>query len=72
MNDHSISVDQFRYDTSVVAKYLDTDTVRTSTNFYKNIFPYYIIFTKADASNSDEQVEKLTRELNIQYRACIE
>ena len=30
-----------------------------------------MIFTKADASSSDEQVEKLTRELYIHYRACI-
>ena len=30
-----------------------------------------MIFTKSDASTSDEQVEKLTREFNIHYRACI-
>ena len=30
-----------------------------------------MIFTKADASISDKQVEKLTREFNIHYRACI-
>ena len=30
-----------------------------------------MIFIKADTSTSDEQVEKLTREFNIQYRACI-
>ena len=30
-----------------------------------------MIFTKADASTSDEQVDKLTREFNIYYRACI-
>ena len=30
-----------------------------------------MISTKADASTIDEQVEKLTRELNIHYRACI-
>ena len=34
-------------------------------------FPYDMIFTKADASNSDEQVDKLTREVNIFYRYCI-
>ena len=27
--------------------------------------------TKADASTSDDQVEKLNREFNIHYRACI-
>ena len=30
-----------------------------------------MIFTKADKYTSDEQVEKLTWELNIHYRACI-
>ena len=30
-----------------------------------------MILTKYDASTSDEQVEKLTRELNINYRTCI-
>ena len=30
-----------------------------------------MIFTKEDESTSDEQVAKLTRELNINYRACI-
>ena len=33
--------------------------------------PSDIIFTKADASTSDDQVEKLTREFNIHCRACI-
>ena len=39
--------------------------------WYKTIFPSDIIFTKYDTSISDEQVEKLTREFNINYRACI-
>ena len=30
-----------------------------------------MIFTKEDVSNSDEQVEKLTREYNIHSKACI-
>ena len=30
-----------------------------------------MIFTKDDVSTSDEQVESLTREYNIHYRACI-
>ena len=33
MRDHSIFVDQARYATSIVAKYLDTATVKTSTKF---------------------------------------
>ena len=61
MNYHSISVYQARYATSIVAKYLDTVTVKTSTIFYKTTLPSDMIFTKYDASTSDEQVEKLTR-----------
>ena len=30
-----------------------------------------MIFTKEYVSTSDEQVDKLTREYNIHYRACI-
>ena len=71
MKDHSISVDQARYATSIVAKYLDIATVKVSTKFYKTTFPADMVFTKEDVSTSDEQVEKLTREYNIHYRACI-
>ena len=71
MKDHYISVDQARYATSIVAKYLDTATVKVSTKFHKTIFPADMIFTKEDVSTSDEQVEKLTREFNIHYRSCI-
>ena len=56
MKDHSISVDQARYDTSIVAKYLDTATDETSTNVYKTTLPSDMIFTKVDASTSDEKV----------------
>ena len=65
MKDNSISVDQARYSTYIVAKYLDTATFKASTKFYKTTLPYDMIFTKADASTSDEQVEKFTREFNI-------
>ena len=30
-----------------------------------------MIFTKEDVSTSDEQIEMLTREYNIHYRACM-
>ena len=30
-----------------------------------------MIFTKEDVSTSDKQVDKLSREFNIHYRACI-
>ena len=71
MKDHSIYVDQYRYDTSIVEKYLDTAIVKASTKFYKTTFPSHIIFTNDDTSNSDEQDEKLTRKFSIHYRAFI-
>ena len=61
LNYHSIYVYQARYATSIVAKYLDTDTVKVSKTFYKTTFPSDMIFTKEDLSTSDEKVEKLTR-----------
>ena len=67
MKDHSISVDQDRYATYIVAKYLDNDIFKTSTKFYKTTFPSDMIFTKDDTSTSDEKVEKLTREFNNNY-----
>ena len=60
-----------QYDTSIVAKYLDTATVKVSTKFYKTTLPADMIFTKEHVSTSDEQVDKLTKKYNIHYRACI-
>ena len=71
MNDHSVSVDKDVYATSIVDKYLDTLTVKTGTKFYKTTLPSDMIFSKDDVSTSDEKVEKLYREFNIYYRACI-
>ena len=71
MKAHSIPVDQARYATSVVAKYLDNATVKAITKFYNTTLPSDMIFTKDDTSTSDEQVENLTREFNIHYRAYI-
>ena len=39
LKDHFISVDQARYAISIVAKYLDTSTVKVSNKFYKTILP---------------------------------
>ena len=69
MKDHSIFVDQAICAISIVAKYLDTATVKLSTKSYKTTFPADIIFTKEDVYTSDEQVEKLTREYKIHYIA---
>ena len=57
MKDHFIYVYQARYATSIVGKYLDIATVKTSKKFYKTNFPSDMIITKADAYTSDEQVE---------------
>ena len=64
-------MDQARYATSIFAKYMDTATVKVSNKFYKETLPSDMIFTKEDVSTSDEQVERLTREYNINYRSCI-
>ena len=53
MKEHSISVYQARYATSIVEKYLDNFTVKTSKCFYRTTFTSDMIFTKADASTSD-------------------
>ena len=58
---HYIYVDQARYATSIVAKNLDTSTVKASKKFYNTTFPYDMILTKDDAYTSDDKVEKLTR-----------
>ena len=71
LKDHSISVDQARYATSIVAKYFDTATVKVSKKFYKTTLPADMIYIKEDVSTSDEKVDKLTSEYNIHYRACI-
>ena len=39
LKDHSISADQARYATSIVAKYLDTATVKANKKFYKKTLP---------------------------------
>ena len=71
MKDNSISVDQAGYATSIVAKYLDDSIVKASTKFSNATLPYDMIFTKYDTSISDGQVENLTREFRIHYRAFI-
>ena len=71
LRDHSISVDQARYATSIVEKYLYTDTVKVSKTFHRTTLPDDMVFTKEDVSTSDEQVEKMISEYDIHYRACI-
>ena len=66
-----ISVDQDRYYTSGVDKYLETATVKTTKKFCNTKIPSDVIFTKDNVSTSDEQFDKLTRESNICYIYCI-
>ena len=61
MKDHFVSVDQARYATSIVAKYLDAATFKVSPKFYKTTLPSDMIFTKYYVSTSDEKFEKLTK-----------
>ena len=46
LKDHYIYVDQARYDTSIVAKYLETAIVKVSNKFYKTTLPSDTIVTK--------------------------
>ena len=71
MKYYSNSVYKAIYVTYFVAEYLDTVPVKTSAKFCRTTLPYDMIFTKSDASTSDEQVYNLTRGFNIHYRACI-
>ena len=64
-------MDQARYATAIVVKFLDTTTVKAIIESYKTTMPSDMIFTKDDTYTSDEQVEKFTREYNIQYISCI-
>ena len=59
LKDHSISVDQAIYATSIVTKYLDTATVKVRNKLYKITLPANMIFTKEDVSTSDEQIERV-------------
>ena len=56
INYHSISVNQTRYATSDIAKYLYTDTIKEISKFRRTTLTYDMIFTKDDDSTSDEQV----------------
>ena len=61
MKDHSISVDQARYATYIVAKYLNTVTFKTSKKLYKTTLSSYMIFTEADESTSNDKDDQLTK-----------
>ena len=46
MKDHSNSMDQARYATSIVTKYLNTATVKVIKKTYNTTLPADMIFTK--------------------------
>ena len=62
MKDYSISVDQDRYVTSGVSKYIDTSTIKENSELHKTILHHDMIFTKEDAYTSYDKVEALSRE----------
>ena len=47
-----ISMDQARYGTSVVEKYLGTATIKENSKFHKTTLPNDMIFTKEYSSTS--------------------
>ena len=71
LKDHSISVDQYIYATSILAKYLYTTTIKDNTNLHKTTLPHDMIFNQYDASTNEEQVEVLSIEYNIKYKDCV-
>ena len=71
LKDFSISLYQYIYANTIVAKYLYTSTVKKISKFYKINLKSDTVFTKDDVSTSYYQFEKLNREFNIHYRYCI-
>ena len=71
LRNYSISVYQDRYTTSVVAKYLDTNTIKEKSEFHNTTLPHDMIFTKYYAFTIDKQVEALSIEYKINYRVCV-
>ena len=62
LKDHSISVNQDKYATSVVKDYLDTATIKENPKLHKTTLPHDMIFTKEDASISGEKLGVLSIE----------
>ena len=62
MKDYLISVDQDRYVTSGVSKYIDTSKIKEFFEFHKTTLHHDMVFTKEDAYTSYEKVEALSRE----------
>ena len=71
LKENSTSVDKAKYATYVDANYIHTYTIKENSKFHKTNLPHYIIFFKEDASTSDEQVEVMSREYNINYRDSV-
>ena len=53
---YSISVEQARYNTAVVSKYIDTSTIEENPKYQKTTLPHDMMFTEEYSSSSDEQV----------------
>ena len=53
LRDHYISVDHVMYDTSTIAKYLDTATVKENSKSHNITLPHDILFSNEYDSTSD-------------------
>ena len=65
---HYISGYHSRYAKYVVAKYLDTATIKQNSKFHKTTLPHDMIFTKEDDSTSNEKAEVFSIDYNTHYR----
>ena len=54
LKDHSFLVDQARYATYIVAKYINTETIKEKPKYHKTTLPHDTISTKEDDFNNDE------------------
>ena len=64
MNDHSISVDQARYETSIVAKYLETATVEVSYLAWSTEMEWSFIYEILVGINKFANTRKVTWNLS--------
>ena len=46
LKDHSILVDQARYDISIFSEYLETATIKENSKYHNTTLPYDIILTE--------------------------
>ena len=67
----NITVDQSRYCTSVVKRYLEKAGCKNVTRFHNTPLPSDFVPTADDNSKDDETAAKLQEEYNIDFASCI-